>query len=398
MIDVAKEAHDMEKQIIKYRRDLHMIPEIGENLPETTAYIKLALKRMGISCDTYTNMGIRAVIRSPAASRTIAFRADMDALPIKEETGLSFASRHPGQMHACGHDAHVAMLLGAAEILQRHKSELINNVILLFQPAEETTGGAKRMIDEGCLRNPDVDRFISLHIGSLMKDVPNGFIGVRKGQMMASVSSFQVKVKGKGGHGARPHECVDPILIACEMIQSLQKIVSREIDPVHGTLVTIGLIKGGTTVNAIPDEVEFAGTIRCLDPEDDRYIERRLRELLTGIARANRAEVDLSYVPYYPATVNDNEVTDFLASCAARIVGKNHVVQIAEPITVTEDVAYYINTVPGSFAILGSYGEHTDGKCYPHHNARFDIDESVLWIGSALFAECALSYCKTDNI
>lgn len=391
MFDVKSEAKKIENEIINWRRELHQIPEIHDNLPLTTAYVKECIKKEGLEYKEYSNGGITCVVRGKQDGQTIGFRADMDALPVKEETGLPFASKNEN-MHACGHDAHTAMLIGAMKILNAHKDELNGNVVCIFQPAEETTGGAKIMVDEGCLDDPKVDRFISLHIGSLFETVDNGKIGVKKGPMMAGVSSFYVTVKGKGGHGARPNECVDPILISCEMIQSLQKIVSREISPTHGAVVTVGQIHGGTIVNVIPDEVSFSGTIRTLTPEDADYIEKRIKEMLPEIAKANRATASIQYMNFYPPTVNDNEVADFFSSAAEKIVGKENVVDIEEPIMGTEDVTYYIRHTKGNYGILGSWKKHSDGEYYPHHNPRFHIDESVLWIGSAVFCQCAIDF------
>lgn len=393
MFDLKNEVLLNEDLVIRWRRALHAIPEVDSDLPETEKFICDRLMEMGLAYCRYSNGGISAVIEGKAPGKTIAFRADMDALPIREETGLPFASTN-GAMHACGHDAHVAMLLGAAKILSAHTDAFSGKVVLLFQPAEETTGGAKTMVEEGCLADPKVDRFISFHIGRLFKDVPNGCIGVKKGSMMASVSAFYVTVHGVGGHGARPHECVDPILVSCEMIQSLQKLVSRELNPVHGAAVTVGMISGGTVENIIPEEVRFMGTVRALTQEDAAYLEKRITTMLPCIAEANRATVDVRYESFYPSTENDPEVTEFLKTCAEKVVGKQNVVDIAEPTTATEDVAYYIRAVPGSFGILGSWKAHDDGEIYPHHNAKFHLDESTFKIGTELYVQCVLYYCK----
>lgn len=394
MLDVKSEAKKIEDEIINLRRQFHMIPELHTELPLTTHIIKQYLNKLGLEYRTYSNGGITAVIEGNNDGPTIAFRSDMDALPVKEETGLDFSSKHEGKMHACGHDAHIAMLLGAAKILAENKNEIDGKVVLIFQPAEETTGGAEKMINEGCLSSPKVDRFISMHVGNLFPKVTTGKFGVRKGSMMAAVASFNVTVKGVGGHGARPHECIDPILISCEIIQSIQKIVSREIDPIHGAVITVGMINGGSIVNVIPEEVSFGGTVRTLTLEDSDYIEKRLKKLIVSIAEGNGAEAEVDYIKYYPPTINDSEVTDFLENCAQKIVGKENIVIIDEPETGTEDVAYYINNVPGSFGILGSSKAHSDGNIYPHHNSKFCLDESVFWIGTAVFVQCAMDFCR----
>ena len=392
-LDVKQEVKKIEEEIINRRRDLHKIPELGDEVPLTTKYINDVLSQMGLTVKKYSNSGLSTVIEGKNLGPTIAFRADIDALPIKEETGLPFAAKN-GMMHACGHDAHTAMLLGTAKVLSEHRNDLYGNVVLIFQPAEETTGGAETMIKEGCLMSPKADCFFSLHIGSLFHSVGNGCIGVKKGSLMASVSSFNVKIKGVGGHGAHPDKCVDPILISCEIIQSLQKLVSREINPIHGAVVTVGMIHGGNIVNVIPDEVSFGGTVRALTKEDAAHLEKRITQMIPAIASANGGKADVSYKSYYPPTFNDGEMTDFLEACATKIVGPQNVVHITEPSTGTEDVAYYINEVPGSFGMLGSWKAHDDGKFYPHHNSKFHLDESTFWIGSALFVQCALDFCK----
>ena len=393
MFDPRTEAKKYEQTIIEWRRALHRVPEVGTDLPQTTALIRGALEEMGYAVETYSNNGMRAVLKGAKDGPVIAFRADMDALPVREETGLPFASRN-GCMHACGHDAHAAMLLGAARVLMDHREDLAGSVIFLFQPAEETTGGAKTMIEEGCLKDPDATRFISMHTGNLFKDVPSGCIGWRKGPLFAGAMPFYVTVKGRGGHAGRPHEAVDPIPIACEMIQSLQRFVSRELPPVHGNVVTVGMIHGGTIVNVIPDEVKFGGSIRTLHEEDAAKLRARIPAILKGIAEADGAEADVEYIELYPPTVNDPESAEFLADCARSVLGEENVVEIEEPTMGSEDVAFYLREVPGSYAILSSHKAAADGVCYPHHSPRFDIDESVLHLGTAVFCRCAQEHCK----
>lgn len=395
-MDIKKIVKEYEAEIISIRRALHMIPELDTNLPETTKYVRDFLENLGLDVKTFSNSGMTALIKGKNPGPTIAFRADMDALPVKEETGLEFASTN-GNMHACGHDGHMAMLLVAAKIICSLRDRLTGNVLLIFQPAEETTGGAKVMIDEGCLKNPEVDRVVSLHIGSLFPEVRNEEVGIKKGPIMAAVDSFTAKIIGVGGHGARPHECVDPIVISSEIILSLQKIISREINPVHGAVMTIGTFHGGNLVNVIADEAIFQGTVRTLDPNDSSLIERRTKEIISDIARANRAKALVEYKKYYPATVNDGETTAFVAMSAAKVVGKEKIVEIQEPSTGTEDVSLYLKEVPGTYFILGSYKANCDGTMYPHHNSKFDIDESVLWIGTGVFVQCAIDYlAKVD--
>lgn len=393
MFDPKTEAKKREQTIIERRRALHRIPETHTDLPQTTAFIKNALQAMGLAYTEYSNGGLRAVLKGGKPGRTIALRADMDALPVKEETGLPFASEN-GNMHACGHDAHVSMLLAAAEALMEHREELAGNVIFLFQPAEETTGGAKTMVEEGCLKDPDADCFFCLHIGSILGGVPNGCFGYRKGPLFAGASTYDVTIKGKGGHGGRPNECVDPVLIACEIVQSLQKIVSRELPPVHGNVITVGQIHGGSSYNIVPDEVTFAGTVRTIYPEDTEYMEKRIPQLIRDIAKANRAEAEIDYHITYPPVVNDPAMTDFFTESARKVLGPDKIVEIPEPTTGAEDATFYLLAVPGCYGMLGSLKPHEDGIVYPHHNARFDIDESTMWLGTALFLQAVLDVCS----
>lgn len=394
MFDVKAEARTLQADMVRWRRDLHRIPEVHTDLPKTSSYVRGVLEALGMPCEVFPNMGIKTVLTGTGPGPVLALRADMDGLPLREETGLPYTSENEN-MHACGHDAHTAMLLGLIKLLSGHRDCFCGSVVCLFQPAEETTGGAKDMIEAGCMERPHVDRVLALHIGSLFPGVGTGQVGVRKGPLMASVDSYYVTVRGVGGHGARPHECVDPILIMAEMIQSLQKLVSREINPTHGAVVTVGQINAGTIVNIIPTEGTFSGTVRTFDPADRALLEDRIQTLIPLIARANRAEAEISYRRYYPSTVNDSDSTDFLAACAAKIVGPENVVEIPEPSTGTEDVAYYLREAPGSFGVLGSWMPFSDGVQYPHHNARFLLDESVFWIGCGVFAQCVLDFCRT---
>ena len=384
-------AKSIEEYIIKCYRELHQMPELHENLIKTTQYIRDRLDELGIPYNTYPNSGIRGIIDSGRKGPVIAFRADMDALPIKEETGLAFSAKGES-MHACGHDAHSAMLLGAAKILKEMQNELTGKVVLLFQPAEETTGGAKIMIENGCMNQPDVDRFISFHTGSLFPGFKNGMFGWKKGSLMASVDSFNVKIIGKGGHGARPQECIDPIPISCEIILALQRVISREIKPMQAAVITVGLIHAGTIVNVIPDTAEFGGTIRTLDEQAREHIIERVPVIMQGTANAHRAKAEIDLKSYYPVTVNNEEVTDFLVQSAKKVVGENNVAEISEPSLGTDDVTYFMRAVPGSYGFFASSAPHTDGISYPVHNSKFRVDESVLYLGSAIYAQCAVDY------
>lgn len=410
MKTVETEAKKVEKDIIKWFEDLHRIPELHDQLPKTTAYVKNVLDELEIPYETYSNSGIRAVMEfgnsrgqkngeyeekvsaSELKEKVIAFRADMDALPVTEETGLPYASEHEGRMHACGHDAHTAMLLGTAKILKDMGEQLNGKVVLLFQPAEETSGGAKIMIDEGCLKNPDVDMIINFHSGRLFPGIKNGQIGYKKGSVMAAVDSFDVTVTGKGGHGAYPDECIDPVPAACQMILALQNIVSREIKPTHGAVITTGEFHAGTLVNVIPDKAVFGGTIRTLDSDDREFVCKRMEEVFKGIAAATRTRADVKITHSYPVCVNDSKAVDFFVKSASKIAGKENIVEIPDASTGTEDIAYYLQETPGSFGALGSLAPHSDGIYYPHHNSKFRIAEECLCLGAAVYAQCGIDF------
>ena len=389
-MDITGAAKEMHDEIIKWRRELHQIPEIGFELEKTSQYLKKRLEEMGISYKSAAKTGLVALIEGKESGPTIAFRADMDALPIKEDTGLSFASSNDN-MHACGHDAHMAMLLGTAKILMGIREQLNGNVKLLFQPGEEGFAGAKSMIEDGCLDNPKVDAIIGLHVGQIFPQVKGGQIGICPGPIMAAANDFFITVKGKSTHGALPHLGVDAIAVAAEMIVNLQKIVSREVNPLHPAVLTVGQIKGGEAVNIVTSKVEFSGDYRSLMEGDAEFMARRIEDLCQSIAKANRAEVEVNVVDGYPPTINDSQMTALVIDSASKIIDKSDIVHIDKPNMGTEDMSFYQQKVPGAYFILGT-GNEDKGITYPHHNSKFDLDEDFLWIGPAIFTSCALDY------
>jgi amidohydrolase len=389
-MEVIKAVKKIEADIINWRRELHRIPGPAFELKDTSKFITDRLLEMGIEYRIIANTGVSATIYGGKQEGTVGLRADMDGLPIKEETGSPFAADN-GLMHACGHDAHMAMLLGAAKILSENKQALKGNVRLIFQPAEESIGGAEMMIEGGCLDNPRVDAIFGLHIGSLSKEIICGSVGVKMGAMMAAVDEFRVRIIGKGGHGAAPQECVDPIVVAAEIICSLQKIVSREISPISPAVVTIGKITGGSAFNIIPDEVSFDGCVRTLSEIDRNYIERRIKDIVKYETKANNAEYEIQYFNKYPVLINDDTMTNKLRLAANKIVGEENVVNMKHPIMASEDMAYYLQKIPGTFFYLGSNNEEK-GIIYPHHHPKFDVDEDVLCIGTGVLVQAVLDY------
>ena len=396
MVKIKEEAQKIQKKIIKWRRDLHQIPEVGLTLPRTKSYIQKRLREMDIEIKELSRCsGITGLIkgRKRRNINTIALRADMDALPIKEETGLPFTSTN-NNMHACGHDAHMAMLLGAAELLKNHQEELNGNVKLIFQPGEEKMSGAKIMIEEGVLKDPKVNAILGLHIGNFFEGLKNGQVGIFYGVMMASIDRFLVRIKGKGCHGATPYKGIDPILITSQIISLLQTIISREIEAVKPAVISVGKISGGSIYNVIPDSVEFEGTVRTTDKKIREKIAKRMKDMISLATKAMRGDYEYKYFFGYPPVVNDLEFTKSFAETAKEILGKENIIELKEPTMVGEDMAFYLERVPGTFFFLASAPK---GKVYPHHNSRFDIDETVLWEGTALLSQGAIDWLNKNE-
>lgn len=389
-----KRAKEIEDLIINDRRELHKIPELQLSLPKTVAYVSKELDKMNVSYKKLVDGNAIVAEIGEYRGKCIAIRADMDALPIKEETGLDFSSTNDGKMHACGHDGHTAMALGVCRLLKENEKDLDGMVKVFFQPGEEIPGGAKPMIDEGCMENPKVDRVIGLHEGGIFGHLPLGTIGYKEGSMMASMDAFILRVKGHGGHGAKPDYFIDPIITISEINQALQKIISREIDPTKSSLISICQIHGGICQNIIPDEVWEEGTVRNLDEEVRDFVEKRMGEISTNIAKAFRCEAELEYKRYYPVVNNDSDFTNYVRDIAKDILGDEKVIEIKNPTMGGEDFAFFEQNTKGTFLSLNNLKAHKDGKVYPHHNSKFDVDERTFHIGSALMAEVAYRYLK----
>ena len=331
--------------------------------------------------------GVAAVLQGDIPGQTLAIRADLDALPIKEETGLSFAATN-GNMHACAHDAHTAMALGAAKVLINHRRELKGSVKFIFQPAEETVIGAKAMIDDGVLENPKVKHSLPFIQGCSGKTFPSDRLDIPR-RNDGFRRPFPYYAKGKSG--ATPHLTVDPISMAGQLICRLQTILSREINPVDPAVLTIGRIAGGSAYNIIPGECILEGTVRVLDVATRKMVEERIRELTVSTAESMGGEAMVEYTPGPPPVINNEAMTNKLIASAALLLGNDNVREIPEPSMGAEDVAYFLEQVPGTFFF--HVGSNPDkGQTYPHHNSRFDIDEETLWIGSAIFAHFALNW------
>ena len=380
--------------VIADRRQFHEYPELGFQEFETARAVVDRLRAMGVE-DIRTGIAITGVTGmihgGKGPGKVVLLRADMDALPIQEENEVEYRSRVDGKMHACGHDAHTAMLLGIARVLMDRRDEFAGTVKLLFQPAEEGGGGARVMIDEGVLSDPTVDAVFGMHMD---QGRPLGTISTRPGPALAAADRFYVTIKGKGGHGAHPDLTHDPIAIGAQIVTALQTIVAREIDPVKPAVCTVGALIAGEAANVIPDSAILRGTLRSFDPEVREHLAEAVERLVRGIAGAMRAEVDYEYSPGYPATVNDPEMTKMVMEIAADVVGTDNVVE-AERMMGAEDFSYFLEQKPGCFYFVGSANEDK-GFTWGHHHPRFDIDEESMAIGMEVMVRTVLR-CLNGN-
>ncbi|RNB85650.1 M20 metallopeptidase family protein [Brevibacillus panacihumi] len=390
---VWQQAQEILPWLIEVRRDFHQYPEIGLEEFRTQEQVMRYLDEMGIPYTKSAGTGIVGLIQGGRPGATVALRGDMDALPILEAEDREYRSKIPGKMHACGHDAHMTCLLGAARILNHYKAELAGNVKLFFQPAEETVGGALPMIKEGVLENPKVDAVFGLHVSS---DIPAGHIGVKYGQMNASSDDLSIIVRGENGHGAYPHSGRDAIVIAAHVITALQTIVSRNVDPRRAAVITIGMISGGTANNILAQEVKLTGTIRTLEPSVREQVKERIQEVAALTARALGGEAEVTYEEGYTSLINDDALVDLVKRNGEELLGEQHVRINELPNMGVEDFAYFAENVPGAFFHLGVRNEET-GCVYPVHHPNFDLDERSLAVGAAMQALNTLVYLKENE-
>lgn len=385
---------DIQADIVKWRRALHQIPELGLELPKTVKYISSVLDELGVEYEYLVNgNAIVGTIKGDKPGKVFALRADTDALPIIESTGLDFASTN-GNMHACGHDGHAAMLLGATKYLMSRKDEIKGTIKLFFQPGEEGSAGARHMVEEGALENPKVDAIFGIHEGNIAPDANSGIIYFKKGPMMASANTFSVVVNGYGCHGAYPHNSIDPVTAAAELILSLQQIRSREISTFDPAVITVGTVHGGTKENIIPESVTLKGTIRTYSNDVKAFIEKRIGEVCKGVELTRRVKVDFEMQAGYPATVNDEDFTEFAYGVAKDMYGDD-AKYMKEGVMGAEDMSFFLEKVSGAYAFL-SNPRKIDGVCYPHHHPKFDVDESLFERGANLLANVALKYLESN--
>jgi amidohydrolase len=384
--------------VIADRRHLHENPELGFQEFKTAEFVRQRLESLGVE-DIRTGIavtGVTGLIRGTAdgPGRNVLLRADMDALPITEENEVDYRSQTEGVMHACGHDAHTAILLGVARILTDRRDQFSGTVKLCFQPAEETPpGGAIRMIAEGVLENPMVDAVIGLHMSSAE---PTGRIILGGGPAMGGGDLFQVEVQGQGGHAASPHESVDPVAIGAQIVTALQTLVSRETDPMDTVVVTVGMFQGGDAFNVIPDTATFGGTVRAFDMDKLDEVNRRIEEIASGIAASMGGSATVTIHRGYPPTINDGAVSELVRQAATDAVGEENVGTI-EPKLGGEDFSHYLRVKPGTFFFVGSRNEE-EGIVHGHHHPRFDIDEDSLATGMLAMTTSVLAYLNQDQM
>ena len=389
-MDLLQEIKGLEPRMLEWFRHLHRNPEIEMELPKTVAFVCERLKEMGIEPTVLPEASSVVAVIGSGDGPVVALRADMDALRVQEETGLPYASEVPGMMHACGHDGHTAMLLAAARYLKAHEAELPGRVKLLFQAAEENLRGAKAMIAAGALENPHVDRVLALHAGSFCGDYPDGDFILSEGVTFFSSDNIRITVAGRGGHAAAPHLAVDPIITAARIIEGLQQLVAREVSPNVPAVLSITHIHAGDeTFNVIPDGAVLMGGIRTVNPERREYLIRRAEEIAVGIGTAMGASVTFERVDGCPATINDKDVALEVQQSAEKIFpGQLHWMKEAN--TCSEDASYFLEARPGCYLFLASKGLADDGVHHSHHNAKFCLNETVLWKGAAVLVQAAL--------
>jgi amidohydrolase len=394
MVSALESAIDAQAKIcVELRRRLHRIPELAYEEFQTAAEIRAELDKLGVA-------HIDGVAGAPTATLAligdankpcVALRSDIDALPIAEQTGLPYCSTHAGKMHACGHDGHIATLLGAAAILKKISAELPVCVKCIWQPAEESGGGAERLVKAGVLDGrilPPVAAIFGLHG---WPGLPVGSAATKPGALLAATDSFSAEFIGRGTHGAYPHFGVDPIVAACEAVLNLQQFVSRQVDPTEPAVVTVGMIHGGTATNIIPDRATIEGTVRTLTDPTRALARASIERRCESIAAADGCKVEIDWQPGYPATINDPAMSDYVAATARRILGENRFIPVARPSMGGEDFAYYLEKVPGCFFLIGV--EPAGAKSHPPlHSDRYDFTDAALAVGIRMFLGLAQNF------
>lgn len=382
-MDIQKRVEEIYSELVDMRRDFHKNPELSENELRTQKKIQEYLSAWNIENYTCAETGVVGIIKGKYEGKTIGIRADIDALPITEKNSNTYCSINPGVMHACGHDAHTTILLGVGKIMKEmadSDKSIAGNVKLFFQPAEETIGGGKRMVQEGCMLNPDVDYVLGLHV---MPYIDAGKVELKYGKLNASTDTIKITLKGKQAHGAYPDKGIDAIAMAGNVITSLQTIVSRNISPLNSVVISLGKISGGVKDNVIADEVKITGTLRALDDQTRNFVKDRIKSVVTNTALAFGGEGDVEFKDGYQALINNDEVVDVIKENAEKVLGVENIVFKEFPSLGAEDFSYFSDVAKGAFFHLGC-GNTSKGITSPIHTEEFDIEEECLKIGVRL--------------
>lgn len=396
-MDIIKDLHNIENDIINWRRELHKRAEIGLVLPLTEKYIKSELENMGIEYKSYENCsGISALI-GKKEGKVVGLRADIDATAIKEEANVDFAS-NTDAMHSCGHDTHAAMLLGVAKILKKHEDKLNGQVKLIFQPGEEYDAGARVLIEQGILENPKIDVMFGQHILIAPNVVP-GMIALKDNQVMASADDFYIKVIGKGGHASQPENCIDPIVISNQLITNIYQMINREISPLDSVALTIVNVKSEqpskVVYNVIPNYVEIVASVRCLDDTSRDYVNKRVEEITKATVDGFRGSYEYKYNYGYPALTNNADTTAIVRQAAKKVVGDQLVLNIPKPVMASEDASLYFEKVPGTYYAIVA-GNLNDKDYYPVHHPKMIVNESALINGASVMLQSTVDYLNNN--
>ncbi len=383
----------MREELVRLRHSLHTTPELGLTLPRTQEKVLAALDGLPLEITLGKALSsITAVLRGGRPGPAVLLRGDMDALPVQENNDLPYRSQTDGQMHACGHDLHTAMLTGAAHLLSARREELAGDVVFMFQPGEEGHDGAKHMIEEGVLEAAGERPVAAYGMHVVSSVLPIGLFASRPGPLMAAADVFKVTVKGRGGHGSSPHLALDPIQAACEMVMSIQAMVTRTFNVFDPVVVTVGSFHGGTTDNVIPDDARFEATLRTFSAGNRELARRRLVEVVEGVAAAHGLSVEADYGMGYPVTVNDTTEVEFVSRTAGELFGPGRYLVAPQPVMGSEDFSYVLENVPGAFVFLGACPPGRDPGTAPYnHSPEAQFDDSVLPDGAALYASLAMS-------
>jgi amidohydrolase len=379
----------LQPRLLEWRRHLHRFPELGFQEYQTADFIAQTLTNLGIDHQTgLAKTGVVALVDSGKPGPVLAIRADMDALPITEANSIEYRSQNNGKMHACGHDGHVAIALGTAQYLSQNLGTWRGQVKFIFQPAEESPGGAQPLIEAGVLKNPDVEAIVGLHIWN---NLPVGTVGICGGPLMAAVECFQCTLLGKGGHGAMPHQTVDAVVLGSQIVTALQSIVARNVNPLDAAVITVGEFHAGTALNVIADSARLRGTVRYFDPKFAGYFGDRLEALIQGICQSQGAAYEFNYWQLYPPVVNHKAIALRLHTIALEVLGSPEAIVSDCQTMGGEDMSFFLAQIPGCYFFLGSANPQL-GLDFPHHHPQFNFDEAVLPLGVELFVRFVEQY------